>query len=99
MTRPPATGSSSSTITHLPLAVGSSRTTSATKPAAPRPLAGTSRTLLTSFLIGAPIFLVDALAYTHSSVATANESAMNLEGVGLFLDIIFLSRNIFARWE
>src|SRR5215208_2781545 len=49
MRRPHATGSSSSTITHHPLAVGSSRTTSATKPSAPRPLAGTTRTLLTSF--------------------------------------------------
>jgi len=28
--------------------------------------------------------LVDALAYTQSNVANADESAMNLEGVGLF---------------
>ena len=30
------------------------------------------------------MFLVDALTYTQSSVANADESAMNLEGVGLF---------------
>src|SRR5215213_3558419 len=57
ITRPLATGTSSSTITHHPLAVGSSRTTSATKPSAPRPLAGTTRTLLTSFSRRRAIFL------------------------------------------
>jgi hypothetical protein len=30
------------------------------------------------------MFLVDALTYPQSSVANADESAMNLEGVGLF---------------
>src|SRR5215213_312096 len=57
MTRPLATGSSSSTITHLPLAVGSSCITSTTKSSAPRPLAGTSHTLLTSFPRRRTIFL------------------------------------------
>jgi hypothetical protein len=77
MTRPLATGSSSSTITHLPLAVGSSHTTSATKPSALRPLAGASRTLVTSFTSQTRL-------PTQSSVANVDESAMNLEGVGLF---------------
>jgi hypothetical protein len=82
ITSPLATGSSSSTITHHPLAVGS-RTPTATKPSAPRPLAGTTRTLLTSFPRRRAIFLVDALTYTESSVANVDESAMNLKGVGL----------------
>src|SRR5215208_2400345 len=63
ITRPLATGSSSTTITHHPLAVGS-RTTSATKPSAPRPFAGTNRTLVSSFPSRRAIFLVDALTYT-----------------------------------
>jgi hypothetical protein len=33
------------------------------------------------------MFLVDALTYTQSSVANADESAMNLEGVDLFYSI------------
>src|SRR5215204_4687565 len=84
ITKPLATGSSSSTITHHPLAVGSRRITSVTKPSAPRSLAGTSRTLLTSFPCRRAIFLVDALTYTQSSVVNADESAMNLDGLGLF---------------
>jgi hypothetical protein len=35
----------------------------------------------------------------QSSVASADESAMNLEGLGLFLAIISIYRYIFARWE
>jgi hypothetical protein len=46
MTRPLATGSSSSTINHSPLTVGNSRTISATKSSAHWRLVGTTRTLL-----------------------------------------------------
>jgi hypothetical protein len=35
------------------------------------------------------MFLVDALTYTQSSVANVDESAMNLEGVGLFFGHYF----------
>ena len=42
------------------------------------------------------MFLVDALTYTQSSVANVDESPMNLEGVGLFFDIISITRNIFC---
>ena len=97
ITRPLATGNSSSTITHHPLAVGSSCITSATKPSAPRPLAETSRTLLTSYPRRRAIFLVDALTYTQSSVANADESAMNLDGVGLFFRHYFDSPQLFCE--
>ena len=68
MTSPLATGSSSSTITHLPLAVGNSRTTSATKPSAPQPLAGTTRTFVTSFPRRRAIFLVETPLPTHRAL-------------------------------
>jgi hypothetical protein len=79
MRTPLATGTSSSTITHHPLAVGSSRITSATKPSA---ISGNTSYTLTSLprrrinTKMAHLLLTTRLP-THSSVADANEFLMN----------------------